>query len=744
VAQEGETVVYTTACAGKATGDGSFVPFQVNYAERYSAVGKTASGFNKRDGRPKDSETLKSRLIDRPLRPMLSEGWQFDTQVLSWVLSYDGENQSDALAITSAAAALLISDIPISRAVAGVRVGEIDGELVINPSLEQMAQSTLDLVLAGTSQAVLMIEGFADFLPEERMIEAVELGHAAVGRICDAMEAWAAEVGKPKRTDGYQLDPQLVAGVQDLVGAEVRDAYLSGMSKAQRAEAISALKQRCLDVFAGGAGSDDVSVDYQAYQVEKEEGGGEGGGAGPLASASDVGLAFKKCESGVMRRLVLDEGHRADGRSVTDVRPITTRCSVLPRTHGSALFTRGETQALAVATLGSEGDAQKTNSMATPDDEVSRFYLQYFFPPSSVGETGRVGAPGRRELGHGTLAERALAPAVPGADVFPYTVRVESTITESNGSSSMASVCGGCLSMLDAGVPLAQPVAGIAMGLVLEPTGEFTVLSDILGSEDALGDMDFKVAGSEDGVTAFQMDIKVEGITLDIMRRALGQAKEGRRYILGEMLRETDPARAPRRALSPLAPRVAKVEIPQEKVGAVIGPQGKTVRALQALGATIQIDSDSATVDIAAPDASVLEQTIDAINAIAAEVQVGKIYTGAVVTNLAAFGAFVEIIPGKSGLVHISELDESRVNEVADVVKEGDLVDVMVVDVKDNGKMSLSRKAALQHRKDNPGDTGLDVDSGAMIRAALRFPGAVKDMHRWIEQNGYPGDAKGE
>lgn len=675
---DGETMIYTTVCAdADNASDGSFAPLQVNYTERFSAAGRTSGGFVKRDSRPKEHEVLVSRLVDRPLRPAVADGWPHSTQVLQWVMSYDSVHAPEPLAITAAGAAMALSEVPMKRAVAGVRVGLIPGRgFVVNPTVPEMEESRLDLVMAGTSEAVLMIEGFCDFLTEADMLEAIALGQATIAEMCRGIEAFAAEVGAPKRVDEVLTPPAgLDDAVRAMIGADLENAYRTTSGKKERGEIVGELKSRVKAALVGEPGDDGTTPEEQKYD------------------GTNVSLALKRVESGVMRSLVLNEGYRADGRGVNEVRPIWSRAGVLPRTHGSVLFTRGETQALAVTTLGCKDSAQRVDSMAGSDEENRRFYLQYFFPPSSVGETGRVGPPGRREVGHGNLAERALAPVVPSESEFPYTIRVESTITESNGSSSMASVCGGCLAMLDAGVPLRRTIAGVAMGLVLEPDGRFVVLTDILGSEDALGDMDFKVAGDDTGITAFQMDIKVEGITLPIMESALQAAGAGRRHILGEMAKCSPP---PRGGLSQFAPRIRTLMIPVEKIGAVIGSGGRTARAIQEVtGVEIQIEQ-TGEVFLKGPSDEALVAAEESVRALAFDPEVGRVYRCARVVQVAPFGAFVEVAPKRDGLLHVSEWDVSRTASIADVVKEGDLVDVMVLEVAEgSGKIKLSRKAVL-------------------------------------------------
>lgn len=674
MAQEGETVLLTTACcADGVSGDGSFLPLQVNYFERFSAAGRTSGGFNKRNNRQGMGEVLTSRLVDRPLRPMFAKGWANETQVLTWVLSYDGLHCTEPLAITAAGAALVISDIPFSKAVAGVRVGYIAGgggarEFVINPTTQQMEGSTLDLVVAGTAEAVLMIEGFCEFLTDGQMLEAIRVGHEAIQGMCTSIDAWAERVGKAKRTDLVVPPQGLDELVQELVGERIEGVYRSIPSKQERGAAIGELKDEAKQRLAACDGGEAAFAEL------------------------DVSQAFKRVESSIMRRLVLAEGFRADGRAVSQVRPISCRASVLPRTHGSALFTRGETQAMAVTTLGGADAAQRVDSMLN-DNEVQHFFLQYYFPQSSVGEVGRIGPPGRRELGHGNLAERALLPVVPDAQQFPYSMRVESTITESNGSSSMATVCGGCLSMMDAGVPIKAMVAGVAMGLILEPDGSFTVLTDILGSEDALGDMDFKVAGSSNAITAFQMDIKVEGITLAIMEQALREAKAGRTRILQEMSKCNPP---PSGRMSPYAPRIVRFSIDPSKVGLVIGSGGRTIKGLtETAGVDTITINDTGTVEVIGYGDEATAKARELVTELVTEAAVGQIYRGVTVEKLATFGVFVRTAAGRTGLVHISELDVERTPSVADCWKEGDTMDVMIIEVQDRDKLRMSRKEVM-------------------------------------------------
>ncbi|GAB2272748.1 Purine nucleoside phosphorylase [Dionaea muscipula] len=558
---DGETIVYSTVCLADVPSEPSdFFPLFVNYQERFSAAGRTSGGFFKREGRTRDHEVLVCRMIDRPLRTTMVKGFYHETQILSWVLSYDGLHVPDSLAVTAAGIAVALSEVPNTKPIAGVRVGLVNGKFIVNPTTKEMEESELDLVLAGTESAILMIEGYCNFLPEEKLLQALEVGQDSVRAICSEIEALVRKCGKPKMFDAVKLPPpELYKHVEEIAGDELVRA-LQIKSKIPRRKALAALEENVVTILAekGYVSKDDtpaiaetIPVLYEDEDEDEEvvlDGEVDEGDvhikptmrkSTPLLfSEVDVKLVFKEVSSKYLRRSIVEGGKRSDGRTSEGIRPISSRCALLPRAHGSALFTRGETQSLAVVTLGDKQMAQRVDNLEC-DDVVKRFYLQYSFPPSSVGEVGRIGAPSRREIGHGTLAERALQPSLPSEVEFPYTIRVESNITESNGSSSMASVCGGCLALLDAGVPLKCSIAGIAMGMVLD-TEEFggdgtpLILSDITGSEDASGDMDFKVAGNEDSITAFQLDIKVGGITLPVMKQALLQARDGRRIILGK------------------------------------------------------------------------------------------------------------------------------------------------------------------------------------------------------------------
>lgn len=669
----GDSVVLATACANPTAQEGvDFLPLRVDYQEKYSSVGRTAGGFIKREGRPTEREILVSRLIDRPLRPMFEEGYHNEVQILSTVFSYDGANNPDVLAICGASAALTISDIPLIKPIGAVRVGLINHHFVINPTIEEMKSTKLDLVLAGTEDAVLMIEGYCDFLTEEQIIEAIETGQHAIREICIQLSEWRKKIGREKKLDTLHKIPQeVVHAVEKLCASKLKDALRIALKK-DREKAMETIQQELLDTLA-----------------PEENATPE---ANPKYPKADVLVAFKNLQSYLMRQMVLKEKKRIDGRGLKDIRHIDIEQSILPRTHGCSLFTRGETQSLAVCTLGGESNAQRYEDLH--GEGLQRFYLQYFFPPYSVGEVGRIGSPGRREIGHGKLAERALAATLPSQEEFPYVIRIESNITESNGSSSMASVCGGCLALMDAGVPIQRPVSGIAMGLVMDGD-EHAILSDILGAEDALGDMDFKVTGDKDGVTAFQMDIKVEGITHAIMREALAQAKEGRIHILQKML---NVCPKPREQMSAHAPRIEILQIKPSKIGVVIGPGGKQIRAIiEETGAQIDIN-DSGIVSISSNNAEAMQRAKAIIINLTSEVEIGKIYKGRI-TSIVPFGFFVEIF-GKEGLLHISEISTQRIQNINDTpFKPGDEIEVKVLDINDRGQIKLSHRALLEaHR----------------------------------------------
>lgn len=660
----GETMMLCTACAETNAAEGAdFFPLRVDYQENFSSVGKTLSGFIKRQGRPSEKEILASRLIDRPLRPMFEEGYYNEVQVLAYVWSYDGVHKPEPLAICGASAALAISDIPLLKPIAAVQVGFVNGQFLVNPILEQQKLSKLDLTIAGTDDAVLMIEGSCDFLTEEQVIEAIRIGHEAIQKICAAISAWQAAIGKEKHRGTIKKTPQAVLDAVEKIANPLLESALRIPEKQKREIAQTAIK------------------DAVAKELLPE-------GKESLFSATDVAAALKEISSKRMRRMILEENLRSDGRKSTAIRPIEVVPGILPRTHGSALFTRGETQSVAVCTLGGENMAQRFEDLH--GESTRRFYLQYFFPPFSVGEVGRIGSAGRREVGHGKLAENALQAALPSKQEFPYVIRVESNITESNGSSSMATVCGCCLAMMDAGVPIKRPIAGIAMGLILEGD-KYTILSDILGIEDALGDMDFKVTGDQHGITAFQMDIKVEGITLEIMTAALNQAKAGRLHILEKML-EACPQY--RKEMSKHAPRIETMQVKPSKIATVIGPGGKQIRAIiEATGVQIDID-DAGVISIASPTLEGIEKAKAIITGLTAEVEIGTIYHGKI-TAIMPFGAFVEVLPGKEGLCHISEFDHMHIDNLNDHAKVGDQITVVLIDVNERGQLKLSRKKAM-------------------------------------------------
>ncbi len=664
VATYGDTTVLATAVAAKEPKPGiDFLPLTVNYQERTYAAGRIPGGFFKREGRPSEKETLVSRLIDRPVRPLFLDGWRNETQVIVTVLSHDLENDPDIVAMVAASAALTLSGVPFAGPIGAARVGYIDGGYVLNPPLPDMENSKLDLVVAGTNEAVLMVESEAQELPEDIMLGAVMFGHKHFQPVIDAIIRLAEKAAKEPRDFAPTDLSEVETAVLEIAEADLRAAY-KHRDKQQRYAAIDAAKAKVTEALLPEDGE-------------------------PRFAPEMVKATFKEVQAKIVRWAILDEGERIDGRDVKTVRPIVSEVGVLPRTHGSALFTRGETQALVVATLGTGEDEQFIDELEGTRKE--RFLLHYNFPPFSVGETGRVGSPGRREIGHGKLAWRALRPVLPPAHEFPYTLRLVSEITESNGSSSMATVCGGSLSLMDAGVPLRRPVAGIAMGLILE--GErFAVLSDILGDEDHLGDMDFKVAGSEVGITSLQMDIKIAGITEEIMRVALDQARGGRTHILAEMQKALD---APRAELGEHAPRIEVMQIPSDKIREVIGTGGKVIREIvEKTGAKVNIEDDG-TVKIASADGKSIAAAKNWIRSIVAEPEKDEIYEGKVV-KVMEFGAFVNFFGSRDGLVHISELAPQRVAKVTDVVKEGDSVKVKFLGMDDRGKVRLSMKVVDQ------------------------------------------------
>jgi polyribonucleotide nucleotidyltransferase len=661
LATYGETVVLATAVGAHSAKPGiDFFPLTVNYQEKYFAAGKIPGGYFKREGRPTERETLISRLIDRPIRPLFAEGYRNETQVIVTVLSHDMENDSDIVALVAASAALTISGIPFMGPIGAARVGFIDGAYVLNTSIDEKPKSKLDLVVAGTADAVLMVESEAQELSEQEMLGAVMFGHREMQTVINGIIRLAEKAAKEPRDLPVDETAPLAEKIKAFSESDLRAAYQIA-EKGARHDKLSAAKKKAIAEFAG-----------------------EG-----KAPEGVVGNLFKDAEANVMRFAVLDTGRRIDGRDLKTVRQIKAEVGALPRTHGSSLFTRGETQALVVTTLGTGEDEQYVDSLEGTYKQ--HFMLHYNFPPYSVGETGRMNAPGRREIGHGKLAWRAIHPVLPTKEQFPYTIRVVSEITESNGSSSMATVCGTSLALMDAGVPLARPVAGIAMGLILEGT-RFAVLSDILGDEDHLGDMDFKVAGTDTGVTSLQMDIKIAGITEEIMKVALDQAREGRLHILGEMGKAIGHARE---ELGEHAPRIEQIKIPTDKIREVIGTGGKVIREIvEKTGAKINVEDDG-TVKIASSDGESIKAALKWIKGIVAEPEVGEIYDGKVV-KVMDFGAFVNFFGPKDGLVHISELASQRVGKTSDVVKEGDTVKVKLLGFDDRGKVRLSMKQVDQ------------------------------------------------
>ena len=664
--QYGESVVLVAATASRSAREGiDFFPLTCDYVEKTFAAGKIPGGFFKREGRPGEKEVLTSRLIDRPIRPLFPKGFRCETQVIATVLSHDRENDPDMLALLGASTALTLSDIPWHGPIAAVRVGRIGGRIVINPLTSQLLESDLNLIVAASRDAVVMVEGGADMISETDLLEALFAAHEAVQPLLDIQEELRGAVGKSKReVEVPPRDTTLEAAVQDFALPRLRAA----LAQSVKQERYAALDQ-AHDETAASVGGDDT---------------------GRRKAVADL---VDKLKKQVVREAIVREGRRLDGRGLGDVRPISCEVEVLPRTHGSALFTRGETQALVVTTLGTSSDEQRIDALV--GEHYKKFMLHYNFPPFSTGEVKFLRGAGRREIGHGALAERALKPVLPDEGAFPYTIRIVSEVLESNGSSSMATVCGGSLSLMQAGVPVKGAVAGVAMGLIKEGD-EVRVLSDILGDEDHLGDMDFKVAGTRDGVTAVQMDIKIGGVTRAIMQQALEQARTARLHILDCM----DGALAsPRADLSSHAPRIVTLRIKVDRIRDLIGPGGKTIRGIvEETGCKIDV-ADDGTVLVASSDGTAMQRAIDRIRGLTAEAEVGKIYRGTV-RRVVDFGAFVEIMPGTDGLVHISQLANERVRQVTDVVNEGDVIDVKVLEVDKSGKIRLSRKEAMREAED--------------------------------------------
>jgi len=663
--QYGETVVLVTAVTSEKKREGlDFIPLTVNYQEMTYAAGRIPGGFFKREGRPSDRETLISRFIDRPLRPLFPKGFQNEIQIIATVLSADQDNDPSILGMIGASSALSLSDIPFDGPIAGAKVGRIDGEFVLNPTHEELELSDIDLFVAGSEDAIIMVEGSAKEVKEEEILEAILFGHQSLKPVIHLQKQMKSALGLPPRSFELQKPEETLYEKVSAIAREKLGETFHITEKGKRGERLEEILQST----------------FQEIGAEDE------------SSQKMLKIAFEEVYRKLVRKLILEKKERIDGRRLSEIRPISCEVGILPRTHGSALFTRGETQVLAVVTFGTSEDEQKINSLT--GETYKSFMLHYNFPPFSTGEVSPLRSPSRREIGHGALAERAILPVLPSSETFPYTIRIVSEVLESNGSSSMATVCGASLSLMDAGVPIKAPVAGIAMGLILEG-GESAVLSDILGDEDHLGDMDFKVAGTSEGVTAIQMDIKVRGISKEIMGKVLEQAREGRCHILGKM---GETISEPRKDLSRHAPRIVSLQVKQEKIRDVIGPGGKNIRAIvDQTGVKVDVE-DSGLVKLASPNYEAIEKAIYMIKRLTQEVEVGALYNGKVVRIL-GFGAIVELFPGTDGLVHISQLAEGHVKEVTDVLKEGDEVLVKVIDIDPQGRVRLSRKAALKETK---------------------------------------------
>jgi polyribonucleotide nucleotidyltransferase len=658
----GDTMVLVTAVASpELKPEQDFFPLQVEYREKTSAAGKFPGGYIKREGRPSEKEILSARLIDRPIRPLFPSDFKNETQVIAFVLSHDGENDADVLAAVGASAALTISDIPFDGPMGEVRVGRLNGSFIVNPTFQQLKDCDIDLVVGGTADSLMMVEGESKQVSEAEVLSALKFAHEEIKRIIQMQDELRSEIGKPKMViPEAAVDENLKKDVYNLAYEKLKVIVHSILTKEERSQKNNELLEFVKTSLAEKYPEQEKVIEELLHDLEKE----------------------------FMRERILKEGIRLDGRNTTQIRPITIDLGILPRTHGSVLFTRGETQSLTTVTLGTKNDEQIIDGLL--EEYAKKFMLHYNFPPFSVGEVGKMAGVGRREIGHGHLAERALKAVVPAEDEFPYTVRVISDILESNGSSSMATVCAGSLSLMDGGVPIKKAVAGIAMGLVKEGD-QYAILSDILGNEDHLGDMDFKVAGTDEGITAFQMDIKIHGISFEIMEKALQQAKEGRLHILKIM---NEVIGQPRSFLSQYAPRLITMKVDTDQIGLIIGPGGKTIQGMQRLfGVDIVIDNDG-TVNIASPNKDSATKCKEYIKKLTATPEVGEVYEG-VITKIMDFGAFVEILPGKEGLLHISQIDNKRVNKVTDYFKEGEKVTVKLLKI-ENGKLSLSRKELLK------------------------------------------------
>jgi polyribonucleotide nucleotidyltransferase len=669
--RSGETLILVAAVSATSVKEGQdFFPLTVDYREKAAAVGKFPGGYFKREGRPTEKETLTARMTDRPLRPLFPKGYFYDTQVISVLLSADGENDPDILSINGASAALCVSDIPFAGPIGAVRVGRVDGQLVVNPTHTQRQLSDLDLVYVGNENDVVMIEGSADELAEEEFVKALEFAQGFVREIIAMQKELTATAGKPKRNAGLLTVRDDLLEIAYQVAGDRIEAALYTQGKVARSKAVDALS---------GEVKEAILAKY------------------PDATPFEISQAFDYLQKKAFRVSILDKKVRCDGRGFFDIRPLSAEVGLLPRSHGSALFQRGETQAVALATLASAEEAQMIDAY-TGGELTKRFILHYNFPPFSVGETGRVGSTSRREIGHGALAERSIAPVIPAEAAFPYAIRVSSEVMESNGSTSMATVCAGVMALMDAGVPIRKPVAGISVGLVTEYDAEqlkrYTTLTDIIGSEDHFGDMDFKLCGTRDGITGFQLDLKLSGISHAIMVEAIHQARDARMKVLDVML---EAIHAPRKELSQYAPRIETIKIHPDKIGLLIGPGGKTIKGIVAeTGAEINIDDDG-SVHIYSSSRDSLNRAKEIISGMTKEIEVGETYHGRVV-SIKEFGAFIEVLPGKDGLVHISELADFRVKNVEDVVKVGDLVWVKCIGIDEKGRVKLSRKAAMKER----------------------------------------------
>ncbi len=700
----GDTMVLVTAVSQEERQGIDFFPLTCEFVEKTYAAGKIPGGFFKREARQRDEEILACRIMDRPLRPLFPDGFKRDTQIIATVLSSDKQNKADVLALTGASAALHISDIPWNGPIAGIRVGRKNGEFIAYPTASEIEECDIDLVVACSRDAIVMVEGGASEATENDIIDALMFAHQSCQPVIDLIEKLRAAVGKQKKPfAAAQLDADIKKRVSEIVDGDLSSATRVTDKKA-RYEGYSALKKKLGETLLAELGSERYLLNEKLIKAE-----------------------FEERKAHVVRSYVLDEGKRIDGRDTRSIRPIMCEVGLLPRVHGSALFQRGETQAVVTSTLGTSTDEQKIDSLM--GESWKRFYLHYNFPPFSTGEIKPLRGPGRREIGHGALAERALARMIPAQDQFPYTIRIVSETLESNGSSSMAAVCGGCLSLMDAGVPVKSPVAGIAMGLIAEGK-KYAILSDILGDEDHLGDMDFKVCGTARGVTAIQMDIKIEGLSRTILQQALDQAREGRLHILGKML-EALPA--PRPELSKYAPRITTIKVKPDQIRLIIGPGGKTIKGIvDQTGVAIDVNDDG-TVNVASADSDAVKKALDIIKGLTAEPEVGATYKGTV-KRVTDFGAFVEILPGIDGLVHISELAHTRVDRVEDVLKEGDVTDVKVVSVDREGKIRLSRREVMPLP---------DGDAGLQAKARMdmaRERDASGPPPRRPEGGGYRGD----